>query len=396
MVKVAMLTAGGLAPCLSAAVGGLIEAYGRAAPDAPIIGYRYGYQGLLTGDSFAVTPDMRRHAPSLLEEGGSPIGNSRVKLTNAADLVKRGLIASGEEPLHAAAAQLVKDQVTILHTIGGDDTNTTAADLAAFLAGSGHKLTVVGLPKTIDNDIVPVRQSLGAWTAAEQGALFFENVVNERTTAPRTLVIHEVMGRNSGWLAAATAETYRRRLKARAASPFDLMQKDIEALFIPELPIAIEAEAQRLKALMDKKGSIAIFISEGAGVADLVREMEARGETIERDAFGHVKIDKINVGDWFSKRFAKLIGAERTLVQKSGYFARSAAPNRQDLDLIRSMVAHAVASGLKGESGLIGQDEERGGELRAIEFSRIKGAKPFDTRTEWFTSLLREIGQISG
>jgi pyrophosphate--fructose-6-phosphate 1-phosphotransferase len=121
--------------------------------------------------------------------------------------------------------------------------------------------------------------------------------------------------------------------------------------------------------------------------------MEGRGEPIERDAFGHVKLDKINVGDWFSKRFAKLIGAERTLVQKSGYFVRSAAPNVEDLGLIRAMVDHAVAAGLKGESGLVGHDEERGGKLATIEFSRIKGGKHFDVSTPWFTELLREIGQ---
>jgi diphosphate-dependent phosphofructokinase len=396
MVKVAMLTAGGLAPCLSASVGGLIERYGSLAPDAEIIGYRYGYHGLLRGDSVKVTAEMRKQARQLLEEGGSPIGNSRVKLTNAADLVKRGLVKAGEDPLAVAAAQLRKDKVTILHTIGGDDTNTTAADLARFLAESGHRLTVVGLPKTIDNDIVPVGQSLGAVTAAEQGAIFFENVVNERTTAPRTLVIHEVMGRHSGWLAAATAFAYRRRLEAKALSPFAAVQKDVDALYIPEIPVAIEAEAQRLKAVMDSKNSVAIFLSEGAGVADLVREMEARGEPIERDAFGHVKIDKINVGDWFSKRFAKLIAAERTLVQKSGYFVRSAAPNAEDLGLIRAMVDHAVAAGLKGESGLVGHDEERGGKLATIEFSRIKGGKHFDVSTPWFTALLREIGQVTG
>ena len=159
MTKIAMLTAGGLAPCLSSAVGGLIEGYSAIAPDAEIIFYLYGYQGLLTGTSLAVTADIRAGAHLLHRQGGSPIGNSRVKLTNAGDLAKRGLIKAGEEPLAVAAAQLRKDGVTILHTIGGDDTNTTAADLARFLAKEGHHLTVVGLPKTIDNDIVPIRQS---------------------------------------------------------------------------------------------------------------------------------------------------------------------------------------------------------------------------------------------
>lgn len=394
MVKVAMLTAGGLAPCLSSAVGGLIERYSAQATDAEIIAYRYGYEGLLTGDSLKVTPEMCKGAHVLHAHGGSPIGNSRVKLTNAKDLIKRGLIKEGQDPLAVAAEQLVKDKVTILHTIGGDDTNTTAADLARYLASNGHGLTVVGLPKTIDNDVFPIRQSLGAVTAAEQGAIFFENVTNERTTAPRTLVIHEIMGRHSGWLAAATARTYRERLaKSQRPDGFDIVQKDIDALYIPELPVDIDGEATRLRAVMDKKGSAAIFLSEGAGVADLVREMEARGEAIERDAFGHVKLDKINVGDWFSKRFAKLIGAGRTMVQKSGYFARSAAANGEDLALIAGMVELAVNCGLKGESGVIGHDEERGGALRAIEFPRIKGGKHFDAKTPWFTDLLRDIGQ---
>ena len=120
----------------------------------------------------------------LLKHGGSPLGNSRVKLTNVKDCVKRGLVQEGEDPLKVAAEQLVRDGITILHTIGGDDTNTTAADLAAYLASHNYTLTVVGLPKTIDNDVVPIKQTLGALTAAEQGAIFFENVINEQSTSP--------------------------------------------------------------------------------------------------------------------------------------------------------------------------------------------------------------------
>ena len=72
-----------------------------------------------------------------------------------------------------------------LHTIGGDDTNTTAADLAAYLATNDYPLGVVGLPKTIDNDVVPIKQSLGAYTAAEHGANYFRNVVAEHSANPR-------------------------------------------------------------------------------------------------------------------------------------------------------------------------------------------------------------------
>jgi pyrophosphate--fructose-6-phosphate 1-phosphotransferase len=138
-----------------------------------------------------------------------------VKLTNVKDCVKRGLVKEGQEPQKVAADQLVKDGVDVLHTIGGDDTNTAAADLAAFLARNNYGLTVIGLPKTIDNDVYPIRQSLGAWTAAEQGARYFRNVVAEHSANPRMLIIHEVMGRNCGWLTAATAQAYRRAPRQR-------------------------------------------------------------------------------------------------------------------------------------------------------------------------------------
>jgi diphosphate-dependent phosphofructokinase len=155
--KVALLTAGGLAPCLSSAVGGLIERYTEVAPDVELIAYRDGYHGLLSGTTMAVTPEVRAKAHLLHAFGGSPIGNSRVKLTNTKDLVGRGLIEEGQEGLKAAAERLEADGVDVLHTIGGDDTNTTAADLAAYLHENGYELTVVGLPKTIDNDVVPIK-----------------------------------------------------------------------------------------------------------------------------------------------------------------------------------------------------------------------------------------------
>src|SRR5438874_2763582 len=97
--RVALLTAGGLAPCLSSAVGGLIERYTEVAPDVEIIAYLNGYHGLLSGRFVEVTPAVREKAALLHKFGRSPIGNSRVKLTNTADLVKRGLIADGQNAL---------------------------------------------------------------------------------------------------------------------------------------------------------------------------------------------------------------------------------------------------------------------------------------------------------
>ena len=393
--KVAFLTAGGLAPCLSSAIGFLIEAYNEVAPDAELVAYRDGYKGLLLGDSFSFTSEMRAQAGLLQRRGGSPIGNSRVKLTNIDDCLKRGFIEEGQTPLHVAAERLKADGVTILHTIGGDDTNTTAADLAKYLEDNDYPLTVVGLPKTVDNDVFPIVQSLGALTAAEHGAEFFANIVHESSANPRMLIIHEVMGRNCGWLTAATARAYRSLLNAdhflEAISP--RQQFDVHAVYVPEEEIDLDSEADRLRAVMDAQGNVNIFVSEGAGVDAIVRELEASGESIPRDAFGHLKLDKVNVGQYFGKQFAQRLGAEKVLVQKSGYFARSAPANEEDQALIKACATVAVKSALEGISGVAGHDEDQDGTLRAIEFPRIKGHKPFDTKTPWYTELKSEIGQ---
>ncbi len=396
VTKVALLTAGGFAPCLSSALGGLIQRYTELAPEVQIIAYRYGYQGLLAGDHLEVTPAVREKAYLLHEFGGSPIGNSRVKLTNAADLVKRGLVAEGVDPLQAAADRLTADGIDVLHTIGGDDTNTTAADLAAFLKKNDYDLTVVGLPKTIDNDVIPIRQSLGAWTAADQGARFAENVIGEHNSGSRMLIVHEVMGRHCGWLTAATAAAYRSWLDTREWLPeigLDRRGWDVHGVYVPEAEFDLDTEGARLKTVMDEVGSVNLFLSEGAGLATIVAELERTGEEVARDPFGHVKIDKINPGAWFASQFAERIGAQKVMVQKSGYYARAAAANEDDLALIRSMTDLAVECALRGESGVIGNDEERDDELRAIEFDRIAGGKAFDITTGWFTDLLDGIGQ---
>jgi diphosphate-dependent phosphofructokinase len=393
---VAILTAGGLAPCLSSAVGGLIERYTEVAPQVRIVVYLNGYAGLLTGESAEVSDAVRAAAGRLHAFGGSPIGNSRVKLTNVEDCVRRGLVQPGQDPLHVAAEQLSRDGVDILHTIGGDDTNGSAADLAAHLRSKDHRLTVVGLPKTIDNDVVPIRQSLGAWTAAEQGAFYARNVIAEHTSNPRMLVVHEVMGRNCGWLTAATARAHHEWVRgARFAEWLEnsATRWDVHAVFVPERPFNFAGEVRRLRAIMDEQDNVNLFISEGAGAGEIVAAMEEAGEEVPRDPFGHVRLDKINPGEWFARQFGTELGAEKVLVQKSGYFSRSAAANPADLALIREFTAYAVDAALRGESGVVGQDEERGDELRAIEFERIAGGKAFDVSVPWFTDLLRDLGQ---
>ena len=395
-MRIAFLTAGGIAPCLSASIGGLIRSYNTSLPDADFIGYLNGYKGLLTDQKISFPASVKKKTNIFEQYGGSPIGNSRVKLTNIENCIQKGYIDNGENPLEVAAQQLIKDKVDILHTIGGDDTNTMAAELSLFLNDNNYELTVVGLPKTVDNDVYPISQTLGAFTAAEQGAIFFDNLSNENTTSSRQLIIHEVMGRNCGWLTAQTAKEYRQRLDAKDFLPEVLIERsrwDVDAIYLPEIPIDFDKECDRLNNVMNEKDSVNIFLSEGAGTQTIISELESQGKSIQRDAFGHVALDTLNPGKWFANQFMKRLSADKTLVQKSGYFARSAAPNKKDLELIKLSCELATQSAKNGKSGVVGLDDDNNSKMSLIDFKRIKGGKPFDVNQKWFSSLLTEIGQ---
>ena len=396
-MKIAFLTSGGIAPCLSASIARLTENYLNQCPDVEIIGYLNGYKGLLLGNTIPFPSSLKDNINAIYNFGGSPIGNSRVKLTNIEDCVNKGYISEGETPLEVAANQLVKDEVTILHTIGGDDTNTTAADLSNYLRENNYNLTVVGLPKTIDNDVFPIKQTLGAWTAAEQGAVFFENIVNENTTSDRQLIIHEVMGRHCGWLTAATAHEYRKRLQDLQFVPEIGITKekwDIHSVLLPEAEIDFDKECERLNNIMNTHDCVNIFLCEGAGMNTIISETEKEGGHVLRDAFGHVRLDDLNPGQWFAKQFAKQLKANKVLVQKSGYFSRSAKANQKDLDLIFEVADFAVESAIIGISGVVGWDEDNNNKLSCIDFKRIKGGKPFNTNSDWYKKMMQEITEI--
>merc|ERR1712083_652820 len=109
---------------------------------------------------------------------------------------------------------------------------------------------------------------------------------------------------------------------------------------------------------------------------------EAEGKEIQRDAFGHVKLDTIQPGKYFADTFSGLIGAEKVMVQKSGYFA------------LRKSAQFAVDAACKRGNGVVGLDEDANDELRLCEFSRIKGGKAFDVNQTWFKHMLTDIGQV--
>ena len=390
-MRVAFLTAGGIAPCLTASIGSLIKEYQKINTEFEFIGYLNGYKGLLMAD-YVILNDFN-NIDELNHFGGSLLGNSRVKLTNIDDCIKNNYIDKGQIPLEVAGKELIRNKIDILHTIGGDDTNTTAADLVEYVENKKYKITVVGLPKTIDNDVYPIKQTLGAFTAAEETANFFKNIVNENTTSSRHLIIHEVMGRNCGWLTAYSALLYRKMINNKTFVPNLFISKnkwDIHAIYIPELNYDLESESKRLNKVMDQFDCVNIFLSEGAGLDSIIADMKNNNEEIKYDAFGHVRLDEINPGKWFGNYFKNKLNANKVLIQKSGYFARSSEPCSNDIELINKSATFAVEMAIDKKSGVVGLSESTNN-IELIKFKEIKGNKPFDANCKWFEGMIKEV-----
>ena len=206
------------------------------------------------------------------------------------------------------------------------------------------------------------------------------------------------MGRNCGWLTAYSAFIYREKiLKSLTffeSLNFSRKKWDIHAIYIPEQKFSLKDESIRLQKIMDENDCANIFLSEGAGIDNIVNEKEKNGEEVKRDAFGHVRLDELNPGKWYASYFKKHLKCDKVLVQKSGYFSRSSAPNKEDLQLIFDHADFAVKTAIEGNSGVIGIDQENN-KLSCIAFARIKGNKPFNVNAKWFIDLKKEINQVN-
>ena len=105
--------------------------------------------------------------------------------------------------------------------------------------------------------------------------------------------------------------------------------------------------SERLRDLMDKKDNVNIFLSEGAGQDAIIREMEEKGDNVPRDAFGHVRLDEINPGQWFAKQFSSELKAEKTLVQKVVTLHVHQKLMIEDLELIKQSAFFAAEQALE-------------------------------------------------
>ena len=270
--RVAILTAGGLCPGLNTVIKGLVEILSSGYGVRSIFGICYGYAGLNPAcgyEPMMLDPDT---VDTIHEVGGTVLGSSR-----------------GSQPVETMVDTLVRMNINVLFCIGGDGTLRGASALAAEIGRRGLKISVVGIPKTIDNDLMFVGRSFGFETAVSEAAEVIRNAHVEAKGTPHGIGLVKLMGRDSGFIAAA----------ATVANPV------VNFCLVPEVAFALEGEGGLLTALEQRfasgKSHAVVVVAEGAGqeLLDGAEERDASGNVLKKDVG---ELLKRACGDYFRRR----------------------------------------------------------------------------------------------
>jgi phosphofructokinase-like protein len=301
-VRVGVLTGGGDCPGLNAVIRAAVRV-GSSAYGHEHVGLRGGWRGLLQRETVPLDRDI---VGPILPRGGTILGSSRTNPFKDA--------AGGRECV-SAFADLGLDA---LIAIGGEDTLGVARRLHAEL-----DLPVVGVPKTIDNDLSGTDFTFGFWTAVQVATDSIDRLHTTAESHDRVIVV-EVMGRHAGWIA----------LESATAS-------GAHAVLIPEQPVSMEAVCRRiLERRARGRGYAIIVVSEGVVFSD-------EDDAAELDEFGHAQLAKASVGERLAEHIEAETGAEARAVVL-GHVQRGGTPTAFDRVLATrygTRAAEVVAEG---------------------------------------------------
>jgi len=353
-LKCGIVTCGGLCPGLNdvirAIVIGLFYHYGVKT----IFGFRFGYEGLTYRHGHVpleLTPDMVRDIHKM---GGSILASSR-----------------GPQDISEMVDNLERMNVGILFTIGGDGTLRGAQAISEEISRRGLKIGVIGIPKTIDNDISCVQSSFGFDTAVSESRTAIESANTEALGARNGIGLVKLMGRESGFIAAWAT----------------LANNDVNFCLVPEAPFSLEGFLKALKKRLKRRGHAVIVVGEGAG-------QNLFQDTGERDASGNIRFsdiglflrDKINA-------FFKKEGIEVNLKYiDPSYTIRSLPANPRDSAFCLLLGHHAVHAGMTGRTNTLVSFWK--GEFTHVPIRlAVSGRKKIDPNGRFWSTVLSCTGQ---
>ncbi len=326
-----IVTCGGLCPGLNDVIRSLVLTLRHAYGVRRVLGFRYGYSGL-TADRLA---DPMLLEPAAVENihqrGGTILGTSR-----------------GPRDVEEMVDQLMTWRVGVLFAVGGDGTLAGAAAIAREISRRGLQIAVIGIPKTIDNDLVWTERTFGFATAVEEAQAVIDAVHSEAQAAWNGVGLVKLMGRHSGFIAAHAC----------------LSSGDVNFCLVPEVPFSLKGSRGLLSALeqrLEERHHAVVVVAEGAG-QDLIAgedepraEGKDRAEGADRDASGNLKLRDVGV---FLRLQIRAHFAERgTPVDVKyidpSYTIRSQRANSADSSFCLMLGQHAVHAGMAGRTHMM-------------------------------------------
>lgn len=315
--RAAIVTCGGLCPGLNNVIRSVVRELGAyGVPE--VLGIRHGYQGMNPAVGLPPIPLTEDLVDQIHTEGGTILGSSR-----------------GNQPVGIMVDFLRQNRIDLLFCVGGDGTQRGAHAIAEEARKQGLPIAVVGIPKTIDNDIQYVRSTFGFVSAVDRARDVLSCAHAEARSYPNGIGLVRLMGRDSGFIAAVAT----------------LASQEVNFTLIPEVPFKLEGERGLLQALRNRlraKGHALIAVAEGAGQDLLAGE-------VQKDASGNV-LHK-DIGLYLKDRIAAYFKEQGIPINLKyidpSYMIRSVPANSEDSVLCDQYARHAVHAAMAGKTDLI-------------------------------------------
>ena len=310
-----IVTCGGLCPGLNNVIRSVVLSLHHHYGVQKIYGFPFGYEGLAREfghQPVLLTPEIVSH---INEIGGTLLGSSR-----------------GNQDVAGMVDTLESMKIGILFTIGGDGTQKGALAISDEAQRRGLKLSVIGIPKTIDNDISYVQKTFGFETAVSEAERAIYAARAESVGARNGIGLVKLMGRDSGFIAAFSV----------------LVGSHVAFCLVPEVPFTLDGLLRALKERLERRGHAVIVVAEGAG-QDL---LQATGE---RDASGNIKYGDIGIflRDRIKEHFKRIGTVINLKYIDPSYTIRSQPANPHDSALCLLFGHNAVHAGMAGRTGMI-------------------------------------------
>jgi 6-phosphofructokinase 1 len=319
--KAAIVTCGGLCPGINDVIRAIVMELHYRYGVTNIVGLKYGFQGLIPkyGHSIVeLTPEIVKDIHAV---GGSMLSSSR-----------------GRQDIGEMVNILKRMNIDILFCVGGDGTMRAAECLTDEITKRDLNIAVIGIPKTIDNDLNLIQRTFGFDTAISESVKAIRCAHVEAKGAPMGIGLVKIMGRQSGHIAACAA----------------LAQNDVNFVLIPEVPFDLCGDKGLLRALeqrLKNRAHCVIIVAEGAG-QELIRRLD---EPVETDASGNLKL--LDIGHFLKERIENYfseIGMEVNLKYiDPSYMIRSVPANASDGTYCAALGQYAVHAGMAGKTGML-------------------------------------------